>query len=134
MPWQNITAAYHSLIVAVIERAIDDLKGTGPRCGRKETDRAMAFILSDTCEAYCLELEIDIKAVREKAAALYRKVIVKKGTPRKARYANTPGRLSGSRPFPIHKKEIHKPYSSPQGSPRRTINSIIVIVDPVTPA
>jgi len=105
MEGRTVTAAFHSLIAAVIDRAIDDLKGTGLRCGRKDTDRAMAFILSDTCEAYCLELEIDIEAVREKAAALYRKVVVKKETPRKARYVNSPGRLSGNRALPISKKE-----------------------------
>jgi hypothetical protein len=32
----------------------------------------MAFILSDDCEAYCLELGIDHAAVKERAAALYR--------------------------------------------------------------
>ena len=123
MQGHTVTAAFQSLIAAVIERAIEDLKGTGPRCGRKETDRAMAFILSNTCEAYCLELGVDCDAVREKAAALYRKVVVKEGTPRTARYVNSPGRLSGNRPFPISKTGIHKPYSPPQGSPRRAINS-----------
>ena len=68
-------AAYRALMSAVIDRAIDDLKSAGPRCGKKETDRAMAFILSDDCEAYCLELGVDYEAVREKAAALYRKII-----------------------------------------------------------
>jgi hypothetical protein len=71
MPGQSITAAYHSLIAAVIDRAIDDLKGIGPKCRKKEKDRAMAFVLSDTCEVYCLELEIDYRTIREKAAALY---------------------------------------------------------------
>jgi len=97
MQWQNITACCHSLIAAVIERAIDDLKETGPRCRRIETDRAMAFILSDTCEAYCLELGIDYEVVKEKAATLYQKNIAKKEKPRKARYAHSPGRLSSNR-------------------------------------
>ena len=90
MQWQNTTACYHSLIAAVIERAVDDLKEAGPHCGKKEPDRAMSFVLSGTCEAYCLELGIDCDAVREKAAALYRKIIAKE-KPRKARYANSPG-------------------------------------------
>jgi hypothetical protein len=77
MPGQSITTACHSLIAAVIERAIADLKGIGPKCRRVETDRAMAFILSDTCEGYCLELGIDCKTIRENAAALYRKIIKK---------------------------------------------------------
>ncbi len=80
----------------------------------------MAFVLSDTCEAYCLELEIDYKATREKAAALYRKVIVKDEPPRK-QYAR---RLSGNRSFPVSKMEILKPYPSPHGSPSSLSNSI----------
>ena len=123
MERRTVTAAFHSLIAAVIDRAIDDLKGTGLRCGKKDTDRAMAFILSDTCEAYCLELEIDIEAVREKAAALYRKIVVKEGTPRKACYVNSQGRLSGNCPLPISKKEILKRYSSHKGSSRSATNS-----------
>ena len=123
MQWQNITACYHSLIAAVIERAVGDLKGTGPDSSRKEKDRAMAFILSNTCEAYCLELGVDYEAVREKAAALYRQITAKEGTPRKARYEDSPGRLSGNRPFPVSKTEIHKSHSSPQGSSRSTANS-----------
>ena len=75
MKRHSITAAYRSLIAAVIDRAIADLKGAESRCGKKETDRAMAFILSDDCEAYCLELGVDYEAIKEKAAALYRKII-----------------------------------------------------------
>jgi len=87
MQWQNIITCYRSLIAAVIDRAIDDLKETGLRCGRKDTDRAMAFILSDTCEAYCLELEIDCGTIREKAAALYRQIIKREKKPRRAAWA-----------------------------------------------
>jgi hypothetical protein len=87
--------------------AIDDLKGIGPRCPKKETDRAMAFILSEDCEAYCLDLEIDYEAVREKAAALYRRVIEKEA-PGPDR--NRPGRpLKGLR----HGNTRHRP-----GKPR----------------
>jgi len=124
MQWQSITACYNSLIAAVIERAIADLKGTGLRCRKIETDRAMAFILSDDCEAYCLELNIDCEMIREKAAALYRNVIAKEGKPRKARYANSPGRLSGNRAFPVSKTETPmKNYPSPKGSSRSAANS-----------
>jgi hypothetical protein len=84
---QGITAAYRALIAAVIDCAIDDLKGKGLLCRKIDTDRAMAFILSDVCEAYCLELGIDYEAIREKAAALYRKIIAKENQPRKVRYA-----------------------------------------------
>jgi len=105
MQCHSITACYRFLIAAVIDRAIDDLKETGPRCRSIETDRAMAFILSDDCEDYCLELGINYTAIREKAAALYRKVIAKKEKPLKARKASTPGQLPGNRAITISKKE-----------------------------
>ena len=120
MQWQNINACYNSLLAAVINRAIDDLKETGPRCPRKEADRAMAFVLSDTCEAYCLELGIDHEAIKEKAAALYREIIARENAPRTERYVNNPGRLSGNLPFRVSKMGI---YSSPQGSPISAANS-----------
>ena len=74
MQRQSITACYYSLIAAIVGRAIDDLKGTDPNCRRADKDRAVAFIMSDTCERYCLELEIDYKAVKEKAVSLYQKL------------------------------------------------------------
>jgi hypothetical protein len=122
MQCHSITACYRSLIAAVIDRAIDDLKETGPRCRDIETDRAMAFILSDDCEDYCLELEIDIEAIREKAAALYRKVIAKKEKPRKPRKASTPGRLSCNRALTVSKKETVQPSDvfKGQSGARRT--------------
>jgi hypothetical protein len=113
---KSIPSAFRFLIAAVIDRAIDDLKGTGPRCGRKEPDRAMAFVLSDTCEAYCLELGIDYEMIREKAAALYRQIIAKEE--KKMRYADSPGRLSGNRHF-----RVSKNYSSPRGSPMSATSS-----------
>ena len=95
--------AIRVLLAAVIDRAIDDLKGIGPKCHSAEPDRAMAFILSDTCEAWCLELCIDYDMIKEKSASLYRQLL-EKGQPkrhRKAfRYANirqSPGkRLIGT--------------------------------------
>jgi hypothetical protein len=92
MKGRSKTAAYRALMAAVIDRAIDDLKGTESRCGKKETDRAMAFILSEDCEAWCLELSVDYEAVREKARTLYRNIIEKEtpGTAMKKR----PGRPS----------------------------------------
>ena len=124
MQFLNITTCYRSLIAAVIDRAIDDLKEAGPRCRSIETDRAMAFILSDDCEAYCLELEIDCETIRKKAAALYRKIIAKEEKLRKVRYANTPRQLPSNRALTVSKKEIAaKNYLSPKGSPRGAINS-----------
>jgi hypothetical protein len=74
---QSIIVCYHSLISAVIKRAIDDLKGTDPLCTRLDRDKAMFFILSDDFERYCLELGIDCETIREKAAELYQKITAK---------------------------------------------------------
>jgi len=68
---KSVTGAYHRLLSAVLELAIADLKGTGPGCGPLERDRVWYFIQSRSCESYCLELEIDYRAFREKAARLY---------------------------------------------------------------
>jgi hypothetical protein len=62
-------------MAAVINRAIDDLKDTEPKLRVVEKDRALAFVLGEDCEAWCLELGIDYEAVKEKAAALYQRII-----------------------------------------------------------
>jgi hypothetical protein len=67
--------AYRFLAASVIERAIDDLHGNGPKGTLHDTDYAMAFILSETCEAWCLELKIDYERIREKAVVLYQRII-----------------------------------------------------------
>jgi hypothetical protein len=71
--------AYRFLMASVIERAMADLKNIeanrGLKCRVKEKDHAMAFFLSGTCEAYCLELKIDYERIREKAAGLYQRII-----------------------------------------------------------
>ena len=77
------TINIRALIAAVISRAIDDLKGIGYLCRRPDADRAIAFVLSETCEAYCSCLGIDYEAVREKADGLYQRFI-EKDAPRKA--------------------------------------------------
>jgi len=69
--------AYRFLMAAVIDRAIADLKGTGLRCRKKETDQAMAFILSENCEAWCMDLNVDYERIREKAVELYQRFIAK---------------------------------------------------------
>ena len=69
--------AYRFLMASVIDRAIDDLRGNGPKGTLKDTDYAMAFILSEACEAYCLELKIDYERIRGKAVGLYQRFIAK---------------------------------------------------------
>jgi hypothetical protein len=76
---------------SLINRAIDDLKDTDSRLRAVEKDLAMAFVLGEDCEAWCLELEIDYEAVREKAAALYRRIVGKET-------GAAPGRCRTKRP------------------------------------
>jgi hypothetical protein len=66
----TITEAYHNLIAAVIKNAIADLKGLEP-------DKAMAFIHSETCEAYCAECGFDYHKLKRKAISVYRKTIAR---------------------------------------------------------
>ena len=67
----NPDIGFRSLMAAIVKRAIEDLKGGWPYCRKKDMDSAMTFILSDACEAFCFELDIDYRTVREKAIALY---------------------------------------------------------------
>jgi len=59
-----------SLLAAVIKRALDDIQGIN-RDDRfrweYESACAMIFILSETCKEYCLVLNIDYEALKEKA-------------------------------------------------------------------
>jgi hypothetical protein len=71
---------FRKLIAAIVDRAIDDLQSTDLKLSTVETDRAMTFILGEDCEAWCLELGIDYEAVKEKAAALYRRFLEKTDT------------------------------------------------------
>jgi hypothetical protein len=69
--------AYRFLAASVIERALADLKGIGPKCASWDTDYAMTFILSECCEAWCLELKIDYERIRKEAVGLYQRFIAK---------------------------------------------------------
>jgi hypothetical protein len=76
MQWRNKAASYHSLIAAVILRAVNDVSGgDGFYCSPYQKDKAMYFLLSDDCENYCLELGVDCGRVRKRAAALYHQAI-----------------------------------------------------------
>ena len=99
---------YRSLLAAVINRAIEDLKETGQRMARKEPDRAMAFILSETCETYCLYMDINYEAVKERAAALYRRVIEQEN--KCPLFSDTAKKRRG-RPRTV--KPVRNPYPSP---------------------
>jgi hypothetical protein len=77
------STGFRALMAAVITRAVEDLKSADPRLRVIERDEAMAFILGEDCEAFCLELAIDYEAVRERAIALYRRFLEREDRPRK---------------------------------------------------
>jgi hypothetical protein len=62
-----------SLICAVIERSIDDLRNDDYSIKIRDIDDAMAFILTLQCEEYCLDVGVPYEAVRQKAVDLYRR-------------------------------------------------------------
>jgi len=108
LQYRNQADAYRALMAAVIERAIADLKGTGLRCRKNETDNAMAFILSETCEAWCLELKVDCERIREKAVGFYQRFIAEtdKITVRKKR-ARRPAK-------PLSRVQVRKTAGKPR--------------------
>jgi len=66
------------LLSAIIQRAIDDIKGIKADSRRKaEPDNAMAFILSETCEGYCLFLDLNYEALQERASEYYKQLLTK---------------------------------------------------------
>ncbi|MDR1929853.1 MAG: hypothetical protein LBQ44_04400 [Treponema sp.] len=69
--------AYRHLMAAVINRALADLEGKGVavKVNAKGRDEAMAWVNGPECEAFCLALDMDYTALREKAAALYRRFL-----------------------------------------------------------
>jgi hypothetical protein len=75
MQGQSRDAGFRVLMATVIARAVDDLRSADPKLRAVEKDQAMAFILSEACEAWCIELGIDYEAVKKKAAAQYRRII-----------------------------------------------------------
>jgi hypothetical protein len=81
-------------MAAVINRALTDIAGGGAAIKASDhvRDEAMAWINSPGCETYCDILCMDYEALREKAAALYRRFLEKadrlpnprRGRPRKS--------------------------------------------------
>jgi hypothetical protein len=62
-------------MAAVISRALADLKKNRKaiKASYHVRDEAMAWINGPDCEAFCYALDTDYKAIREQAAALYRR-------------------------------------------------------------
>lgn len=71
-------------MASIIEKALTDLQGIGYGCGTRHKYSAMEFILSETCEVYCLELKIDYETIKEKAVKLYNIAAVDNTTEKKA--------------------------------------------------
>jgi hypothetical protein len=104
-----IDDGYSALLSAIIERALDDINGIGPRSNRRgEPDNAMAFILSETCEEYCFYLNVNYEAVKEKAAALYRHELDKEAP---AKIKKSSGKQTHTFRCPQIRKPQEKRYS-----------------------
>jgi hypothetical protein len=110
----GIAGSFRALMAAVIDRAMSDLKGLGPRCRAIETDRAMAFVLSSDCEIWCLELGIDYETIRKQAAALYRRFLEEAGDSVRA-----PGRPRKSGAGTGKPRSMTRPESQPQSVRRQ---------------
>jgi hypothetical protein len=64
-------------MAAVIKRALADLEKDRVviRSGCRVRDEAMSWINSPECEVFCYAVNMDYQAVRERAAALYRRFL-----------------------------------------------------------
>jgi hypothetical protein len=64
-------------MAAVINRALADIAGgrAAITASARNRDEAMFWINGPECEAFCYAVDADTRAVREKAAALYRRFL-----------------------------------------------------------
>jgi hypothetical protein len=83
----SITDSFRGLMAAVISRSLADLGrgGLAANVSGHVRDEAMAWINSLDCETYCLILDMDYRAIRERAAALYRRFLEREEGREKAR-------------------------------------------------
>jgi hypothetical protein len=88
----SIGGSFRALMAAVINRSLADLErgGLATAASPAVKDEAMAWINGRDCEEYCLTLDMDYTALREKAAGLYRRFLERaegcgkaRGRPRK---------------------------------------------------
>jgi len=75
LQYRNLNDAYKILMASVIETALNDLEGIGYGCRANHKYSAMDFILSDTCEAWCMELKIDYERIRKKAVEFHKRIV-----------------------------------------------------------
>jgi hypothetical protein len=71
---RNVRDSFCALAAAVISRTLADLEKDSKviRSGPYIRDEAMSWVNSPECEAFCYMTDVDCRAVREKAADLYR--------------------------------------------------------------
>jgi hypothetical protein len=74
-------------MAAVINRTLADLEkdSSAIKTNLQVKDEAMALINSPDCKAFCHALDMDYAAIREKAAALYRRFLEREEGREKAR-------------------------------------------------
>jgi hypothetical protein len=81
-----IADSFQGLMAEVVNRALADLEKSNTAMGVRDhvRDEAMRWINSPQCEVFCDALDMDYAAVREKAAALYRRFLEEAGGREKA--------------------------------------------------
>jgi hypothetical protein len=77
MQYGNVHDSYKRLMAAVVWRSLEDIDTLTFKITARQKDEAMAFILSPDCETLCLALGVPWERVKDKAGALYQRVIAK---------------------------------------------------------
>jgi hypothetical protein len=77
--YRGAAGGFRGMIAAVIFRALADLEknSVAIKTSPAVKDKAMAWINGPDCETYCLVLDMDYTAVRERAVALYQRFLEK---------------------------------------------------------
>jgi hypothetical protein len=77
MQYGNTHDSYRQLMAAVVWRSLEDINTSTFTVTARQKDEAMSFILSPDCETLCLAVGVSWERVKDRAAALYQKIIVK---------------------------------------------------------
>jgi hypothetical protein len=77
MQYGNTHDSYKQLMAAIITRSLEDISTATFTITARQKDEAMSFMLSPDCETLCLALGVPWERTKEKAKALYQRVIAK---------------------------------------------------------
>jgi hypothetical protein len=115
----RVADSFRGLMAAVINRALADLERDSSVIKTIPTvkDEAMAWINGPDCEAYCLVLDVDYTAIREKAVVIYRRFMEKEDTPKRRLKGDkteiVKKTVAYSLPGPVMKKASRSPGHVP---------------------